>query len=212
MLERVHVEKLVKEIEAHAPTRCPVNRQGHIELLCFLVDRIEVGVSVAFVQHRDCREEACHQPKFSRAPQLLCRLDGFVNREEGHGPEPGALLRVAFGDPGVVGTGENAGPLGILDEPERQPTGWVKHGRMNAEFIEELEPTRGGNLRVFARNAEAAVPAIQRGEKTVGLESGHIAVTPFEKLVKLGVLLQDVAVRVNDRVIAFHFCSLLERD
>ena len=50
MLQRMDVEKLVEEIEAHAAAGRAVNSERHVESLRCFVDRIEIGVTVALVQ------------------------------------------------------------------------------------------------------------------------------------------------------------------
>jgi hypothetical protein len=75
---------------------------------------------------------------------------------------------------------------------------------VHAKLVKELEPLGRRGLVDFARNAEPAVPAIQRGEKAVGLKVGPFPISSFEKLAQLGVFFHHVSVRVNNRIAHVH--------
>src|SRR5207244_10380922 len=80
MLQCMDVKKLVEKIEAHAPARRTVNGQRHIEPLCRLINRIEVRMTVTFVQNGHCGHETGNEPKPLRALEFLGCFGGLVNR------------------------------------------------------------------------------------------------------------------------------------
>ena len=49
MLQRMDVEKLVKEIETHTPAGRAVNSERHVEFFRCFVNRIEIRVTVPLV-------------------------------------------------------------------------------------------------------------------------------------------------------------------
>ena len=62
MFQRVHVEKLIEEVEAHAAAGGAVDRQRHVEPFRRFINRIKVSVAVAFVQPGNGRQQAGDQP------------------------------------------------------------------------------------------------------------------------------------------------------
>src|SRR5688572_27898957 len=99
MFQRMDVEKLVKEIEAHAAARRAMDGQRHVELFSGLVDRIEIAVAVAFVQDPHHEHEPSRQAYSIGASDLTLSFDRLIHRQEGNRFKPRVKCGESLGYP-----------------------------------------------------------------------------------------------------------------
>ena len=141
-----------------------VDGEHHVEPLGLFVDRREalVAQDVAAVgrQHRaDVAELA------DRAPELLRRSLGVLDRQEGDGSETRARRDELLVHEGVVRAAELHRPGAILDEAHEEPERREEHRLLHAALVERPEPGVGGRGGVVELRDEPPVPAVGRNDR-----------------------------------------------
>ena len=137
--------------------------EHHAELFELSPERIELGqrgiapVPEAGPDGRGLEATLGHPPQLG--DRLLDALDG----EDGAGEEPPPVGPAVVVDPVVVGAGQRAGRLGVLDEGQSDEPGREEHHLIGAERVHVAKP--GVGLAAPGQAPEFPLPFLRAGNQ-----------------------------------------------
>src|SRR6059036_661051 len=121
--------------------------------------------AVALLPIQDPEAAAEELELADRAPELLRRSLGVLDRQEGDGSETRARRDELLVHEGVVRAAELHRPGAILDEAHEEPERREEHRLLHAALVERPEPGVGGRGGVVELRDEPPVPAVGRNDR-----------------------------------------------
>ena len=108
--------------------------------------------------------------------------------------------------PIIIRPGDDAGPVGILDQAQRKACGGIEHGGIDLRSFDEFDPViRPRAVNFFQAADEPARPAVEGGKDGKYTGAFVTFVGAFEVLFQLRVGFQNMAVGIDHRYAVHHF-------